>query len=125
MGRSCARRDNPQARLGALTPDGLKPYRSSMPLSLELRPREEQTALNLRRWEEILADPQWHKVEGRVEIDRHGRVTVIPPLPVQHGSLEATVGIELQKRMSSGTVVVVCPLSTVRRCSDARHRLGV
>jgi Uma2 family endonuclease len=68
--------------------------------------------LNLRRWEEILADPQWHKVEGRIEIDRHGRVTVIPPLPVQHGSLEATVGIELQKRMGSGTVMVVCPVST-------------
>lgn len=83
-----------------------------MRVSLELRPRDVQTALNLKRWEEIVADPHWQKVEGRVEIDRHGRVTILPLVPVQHGSMEATVGIELQKKMPSGTVMVVCPVST-------------
>jgi Uma2 family endonuclease len=82
-------------------------------LTLELRPREEQTAFNLKRWNEVLADRQWHKIEGRVETDRHGRITIIPPLSVQHGQLEAEVGIRLSQLMQNGKTLVVCPVSTV------------
>src|SRR4051794_1504826 len=49
-------------------------YNSVMSMvTLELRPRKEQTAFNLRRWDEVLADPDLPKIEGRVETDRHGR----------------------------------------------------
>jgi Uma2 family endonuclease len=81
-------------------------------VTLELRPREEQTAFNLKRWNEVLGDQQWNKIEGRVETDRHGRITIIPPLPVQHRQLEAEVGIRLKELMRDGAVLVVCPIST-------------
>jgi hypothetical protein len=48
-------------------------------LTIELRPREEQTAFNLRRWAELLADPEVRRIEGRIETDRHGRVVMSPP----------------------------------------------
>jgi Uma2 family endonuclease len=81
-------------------------------LTLELRPREEQRAFNLRRWDEILADPELHKFEGRVETDRHGRVQLTPVLHVEHGRLEGEVGFHLANLMQGGHTMVVCPVST-------------
>ena len=39
-------------------------------LTLELPAQEKQTAFNLRRWAELLADRELAKFEGRVETDR-------------------------------------------------------
>ena len=36
-------------------------------LTLELPPQQTQTAFNLRRWAELLADRELAKVEGRIE----------------------------------------------------------
>ena len=41
-------------------------------LTITLRPQPSQTVLNLRRWDELLAEPELAKVEGRIETDRHG-----------------------------------------------------
>jgi len=41
-------------------------------LSLELPTQKTQTAFNLRRWAELLADRELARVEGRIETDRHG-----------------------------------------------------
>jgi hypothetical protein len=43
-------------------------------LTLELPPHKTQTAFNLRRWAELLADRELAKVEGRIETDRHGHI---------------------------------------------------
>ena len=43
-------------------------------LTLELPPQKAQTTFNLRRWAEVLADPELARFEGRVETDRHGHV---------------------------------------------------
>ena len=52
-------------------------------LTLELPPRQAQTAFNLRRWSELLAAPELNRLEGRVETDRY---QCRPPLrPMQRG----------------------------------------
>ena len=43
-------------------------------LTLELPPRKTQTAFNMERWAELLADRELAKVEGRIETDRHGHI---------------------------------------------------
>ena len=43
-------------------------------LTIALRAQPAQTAFNLRRWGELLADPELARVEGRLETDRHGHI---------------------------------------------------
>jgi Uma2 family endonuclease len=81
-------------------------------LTLELRPRAEQTAFNLRRWDEVLADPELRKVPGRVETDRHGRIIMSPPPAPRHGRLQAEITALLKKLLPKGTTVTECPVST-------------
>lgn len=88
-------------------------YVSRMPaLTLELPLRAEQTAFNLRRWDEVLADPELRKIPGRVEIDRHGRIIMSPPPTPQHGRLQAEVAALLKKLLPGGTAITECPVST-------------
>ena len=39
-------------------------------LTIQLPPQRAQTEFNLRRWSELLADPDLAKVEGRVETEK-------------------------------------------------------
>src|SRR6266700_3915375 len=48
-------------------------------LTLELPRHKAQTASNLRRWAELLADRELAKVEGRIETDRFGHIIMSPP----------------------------------------------
>jgi len=50
-------------------------------LTLELPAHKTQTALNMSRWAELLADPELARVEGRIETDRHGHIIMSPPPP--------------------------------------------
>jgi Uma2 family endonuclease len=81
-------------------------------LTLELRPRAEQTAFNLRRWAEVLADPEMRKIQGRVETDRHGRVIMSPPPAPRHGRFQAKIAALLEKLMPPGEIITECPIST-------------
>ena len=81
-------------------------------LTLELRPQEEQTAFNLRRWDEVLADSDLRKLPGRVETDRHGRIIMSPPPAPNHGKTQFQIGALLQKLMLSGHIITECPVST-------------
>ena len=81
-------------------------------LTLELRPLDEQTALNLRRWDEVLADPELRKLPGRVETDRHGRVIMSPPPAPNHGKNQAKITTHLKKLLPHGTTITECPVST-------------
>ncbi|MCZ7641310.1 MAG: hypothetical protein M5U12_37800 [Verrucomicrobia bacterium] len=48
-------------------------------LSITLPAQPVQTAFNLRRWEELLSDPELARIEGRIETDRHGHILMSPP----------------------------------------------
>jgi Uma2 family endonuclease len=84
-----------------------------MPLTIELPSQAEQTAFNLRRWEEILADPEWEKWEGRVETDRYGTVLMSPPPPPEHGDRQVEISHLLRTLLPDGRAITECPISTV------------
>lgn len=81
-------------------------------VTLELRSHAEQTALNLRRWAELLANPELAKVEGRIETDRHGRIIMSPPPAPKHGNLQLEIGHLLRTMLSNGRTITECPIST-------------
>ena len=41
-----------------------------MPLTIQLEPSAQQTAFNLKRWAELLADPELARLPHRIETDR-------------------------------------------------------
>lgn len=82
------------------------------PLTIELPVQEDQTAFNLRRWKELLADPELAKIEGRIETDRHGHIIMYPPAAFSHGSNQFGIGDLLKRLLPHGRVAVECPIST-------------
>lgn len=81
-------------------------------LTVELPPQRTQTAFNLRRWTDVLADPRLAKFEGRIETDRYGRVIMSPPPAPSHGSYQARIASLLDRLMKHGRVLTECPIST-------------
>ena len=69
-------------------------------------------AFNLRRWDEVLTDPELNKVPGRVETDRHGRIIMSPPPAPRHSRLQGRIVSLLEKLMPPGEVLPECALST-------------
>src|SRR6266850_6684611 len=80
-------------------------------LTFELPPHRTQTTFNLRRWSELLADPELAKVEGRIETDRHGHIIMSPPPAPSHGSFQLEIGHLLRNLLPAGRVLTECPLS--------------
>lgn len=81
-------------------------------VTLELRPRAEQTTFNLRRWAEVVADPEMARIQGRVETDRHGRIIMSPPPAPKHGNLQSEIGHLLRSLLPQGRTITECPIST-------------
>src|SRR2546425_9781588 len=81
-------------------------------VTIALPPQPEQTALNLRRWAELLADRDLTKVEGRIETDRHGQIIMSPPPVPRHGRLQSRVAHLLQSLLPDGETLTECPIST-------------
>ena len=81
-------------------------------MTIELPAQEEQTAFNLRRWAEVLADRELAKIEGRVETDRHGHAIMSPPAAFTHGSYQSEIAHLLRTLMKDGRSVTECPIST-------------
>ena len=81
-------------------------------MTIELPAQEEQTVFNLRRWAEVLADPELRNVVGRIETDRHGNIIMSPPAAFSHGSNQFEIGHLLRTLLKDGRVVTECPIST-------------
>lgn len=81
-------------------------------LTLELPAQKSQTVFNLRRWAELLADPELAKFEGRVETDRYGHILMSPPAAPSHGSFQLEIGHLLRRYLNEGRVLTECPVST-------------
>jgi hypothetical protein len=50
-----------------------------VPLTIQLEASAQQTAFNLKRWAELLADPELARLPHRIETDRHGHILMSPP----------------------------------------------
>ncbi|MGI8604941.1 MAG: Uma2 family endonuclease [Verrucomicrobiales bacterium] len=85
-------------------------------LTIELPAQKNQTAFNLRRWSELLADSELGrdlaKVEGRIETDRHGHIIMYPPAHLPHGNYQSEIAYLLRTLLSNGRVATECPIST-------------
>lgn len=85
-------------------------------LTIELPVQENQTAFNLRRWTELLADTelgrQLARIEGRIETDRHGYVIMSPPPGYLHGSYQGEIFYLLKTLLPHGRASTECPIST-------------
>jgi Uma2 family endonuclease len=81
-------------------------------LVIELPARPDQTEFNLRRWEELLDDPELARIEGRIETDRHGQIIMSPPPGTNHGRHQGTIACLLREHLPKGEVVTECPIST-------------
>jgi Uma2 family endonuclease len=81
-------------------------------LTIELPQHQAQTALNLCRWAELLADAALASFEGRIETDRHGHIILSPPPAPNHGSFQAAIASLLDRYMRTGRVLTECPIST-------------
>lgn len=77
-----------------------------------LPPQPSQTETNLRRWAELLKDPELARIEGRIETDRHGHIIMSPPPAAQHGGMQFEIGHLLRTLMRGGRVLTECPIST-------------
>jgi Uma2 family endonuclease len=99
--------------IGPLTLNAAWLYRRSVPtLTIKLPEQEAQTVFNMRRWEELLADPELAKIEGRIETDRHGHIIMSPPPAARHGSYQSEIAYLLRTLMPEGRVLTECPIST-------------
>jgi Uma2 family endonuclease len=83
-----------------------------MPLTIQLLPSEKKTAFNLKRWRELLADPDLAKLPHRIETDRHGHILMSPPPAPAHGDQQSEIVYMLKTLLPQGRVVTECPLST-------------
>ncbi len=81
-------------------------------LTIQLPAHDAQTNFNLRRWRELLHDPELAKVEGRIETDRHGRILMTPPPAPAHGRFQSRIAYLLQTLLADGDTLTECPIST-------------
>jgi Uma2 family endonuclease len=81
-------------------------------VTIALPQQKAQTAFNIRRWNEVLADSTLSKIEGRIETDRHGNVVMSPPPAASHGGYQSEICFLLRTLMPDGRVTTECPIST-------------
>ena len=82
-------------------------------LAIHLPAHADQTEFNLRRWEEVLADPILAKLEQRIETDRHGQIIMSPPPGSPTSCSQSEILILLLQLLPSGKALVEVPISTV------------
>ena len=87
-------------------------YTCYMPLTIQLHPSENQTAFNLKRWRQLLADSELARLPYRVETDRHGHILMSPPPAPAHGKKQNRIGTLLEQFLPNEHVVTECPVST-------------
>jgi hypothetical protein len=91
---------------------------------IELPSHAEQTAFNLRRWAEMVKDPELQRYVGRVETDRFGQVIISPPPAPDHGHFQATIAHLLKQLTPHGRRITECPIPPLM-ASKGRMSPGV
>jgi Uma2 family endonuclease len=72
----------------------------------------DRTAFNLKRWDEVCADPTLTAIAGRFETDAFGQVIMnYPPAP-EHGENQSSLAFVIRQRLPSGHIITECPVST-------------
>jgi Uma2 family endonuclease len=83
-----------------------------MLLVIKLPSRDEQMALNRRRWGEILRDRDLARLPYRIETNAHGQIVMNPPPSGDHSYRQSMILLRLQALLG-GVPLVECPISTI------------
>lgn len=81
-------------------------------IAIQLPAHSDQTAFNLERWDELLADPFYSQLEQRIETDRHGNVIMSPPPSFSHSYKGSELIRLLNLHGSDGKALHEVPIST-------------
>jgi hypothetical protein len=81
-------------------------------LAIQLPAHDKQTAFNLERWDELLADPFYSQLEHRIETDRHGNIIMCPPPSFSHGQKGYQIAKLMERHGSGGAPSIEVPIST-------------
>jgi Uma2 family endonuclease len=87
-------------------------YTCPVPVTVELPDLESQTAFNVARWTEILADPELAKLPYRIESDQYGHILMSPPPAFSHGRRQSSISSLLSDLLPQGLAITECPVST-------------
>ncbi len=82
-----------------------------MHLTLPLPNLETTLQRNRQRWAEVIADPQWNDIAGRIETDTYGQVIVNPPPSLGHGKRQVKIASKLIA-LQGDHVISECPILT-------------
>jgi len=81
-------------------------------LAIQLPAHKDQTAFNLERWEELVADPFYSRLEQRIETDRHGNIIMSPPPAFSHGHKGYQIAKLMERHGKGGASSIEVPIST-------------
>jgi Uma2 family endonuclease len=83
-----------------------------MPVIIQLPAQQDQTAFNLRRWNELLGDKELTRLPYNIETDRFGRIVMSPPPASDHTKRVAKILRLLHDLVPQGEVLAETALST-------------
>jgi Uma2 family endonuclease len=83
-----------------------------MALVIETTLSAEQTARNLSRWNEIIADKELAELSHKIETDRHGHILMTPPPAPRHSKKQGRIISQLEKHLPDGVILPECAIST-------------
>jgi len=83
-----------------------------MNLVIDLPPREEQLALNRKRWEEVCRDAELSDLPGKVETNAYGQILMMPPATGNHSNRQGEIAFILRSTLG-GHALPECPVSTI------------
>lgn len=63
------------------------------------------------RWAELCADPRWHDLAGKIELNGRG-VIEMSPASNRHGIRQMAIGHALSQQLLAGTAIVECSVLT-------------
>jgi Uma2 family endonuclease len=66
----------------------------------------------IKRWQELLADPELARWPGKIETDRFGRILMSPPPALPHSFKQSQILQLLAQLLPDGQALSECPLLT-------------
>ena len=77
-----------------------------------MRSLAQQHEFNVRRWAELVADPELAAVPNKIETDRDGKIIMSPPAAGGHGDRQIQIGHQLTGLLPKGRVIAELGVST-------------
>lgn len=87
-------------------------YSFSVPVIIELPPREDQLAFNRECWRRVCANPTYANRSEKIETNRFGEIVMSPPPFKPHGRRQYRIASLIDRLLPGGFVTSESPVST-------------